>query len=63
VERAKHLLRTSELPIVQVGLATGFHAQPHFTAVFKRFTGLPPNRWRSGGHAPDERALIEPVFA
>jgi AraC-like DNA-binding protein len=63
VEKAKKLLRTSDSPIVQVALATGFHAQPHFTQVFKRFTGLPPNRWRSGGHAAEERALIEPEFA
>ena len=63
VEKAKHMLRTPDLPIEQVALATGFHAQPHFTTVFRRFTGLPPKQWRSGCDAADERAPIGSVVA
>jgi AraC family transcriptional regulator len=46
VERAKDLLLEDDLTLADVGLAVGFADQSHFTSVFKRFTGLPPRRWR-----------------
>ena len=46
VEKAKIMLQTSALPVVEVALTVGFNSQSHFTGVFKRFTGLPPLRWR-----------------
>jgi AraC family transcriptional regulator len=56
VEKAKAMLATSAMPIAQVALAVGFSSQGHFTAVFKRFTGLTPRRWRD---AVDGESRIE----
>lgn len=46
VEKAKIMLQSSSLPVVEVALTVGFSSQSHFTGVFKRFTGLTPVRWR-----------------
>lgn len=45
VERAQVLLRKNQ-PTIDVTLAVGFQSQSHFTSVFKRFVGQPPNAWR-----------------
>lgn len=47
VRRAQSLLRESTMEILEIALAVGFQTQPHFTTVFKRFTGCTPNRWRA----------------
>jgi AraC family transcriptional regulator len=44
--RAKALLRDRSQPLTQVAQACGFSAQPHFTAVFKRHTGITPGAYR-----------------
>jgi AraC family transcriptional regulator len=46
IERARDLLLTSELSLVEVALSVGFQTQAHFTTVFKRFVGETPHRWR-----------------
>jgi AraC family transcriptional regulator len=46
VERAKNLLAESRLPIVEVGLRTGFGSQSHFTRLFRRLTGTTPGSYR-----------------
>jgi AraC family transcriptional regulator len=46
IERAKDLLANEELPIVEVGLRTGFKNQSHFTTLFRKFTNLTPKTWR-----------------
>lgn len=46
IERAQALLSTSQLPLVQVALSTGFQTQSHFTTVFKRLSGDTPYAWR-----------------
>ncbi|MCB1024413.1 MAG: helix-turn-helix transcriptional regulator [Acidobacteria bacterium] len=51
VERAKILLANKDLPIVEVGLRTGFKSQSHFTTLFRKFTKLTPRNWRSLMHA------------
>ena len=43
VERAKALLARRDLPLIEVGLQTGFSHQSHFTRLFRRVTGLTPN--------------------
>ena len=48
VERAHELLRTTDLPLGEVALATGFGSQSHFTTVFRRLTGLTPAVVRRG---------------
>ncbi|MBR0961639.1 AraC family transcriptional regulator [Bradyrhizobium japonicum] len=46
IERAKSLLSSSEMPLVEVALAAGFCTQAHFSTVFKRMVGETPARWR-----------------
>ena len=46
VERAKAMLSSHEMPLVEVALSVGFRAQAHFSTVFKRLTGETPGRWR-----------------
>jgi AraC family transcriptional regulator len=46
IERAKHLLADAQLPLVEVGLRTGFKNQSHFTTLFRKFTSLTPKTWR-----------------
>jgi AraC family transcriptional regulator len=46
IERAKEMLSSLEMPLVEVALNVGFRAQAHFSTVFKRLTGQTPGRWR-----------------
>jgi transcriptional regulator GlxA family with amidase domain len=36
VERGKQMLRHTDLSIIEIGLATGFADQSHFTKTFRR---------------------------
>lgn len=47
IERAQHLLVAGEKPLATLALDCGFSSQSHFTAAFKRVTGLSPARWAS----------------
>jgi AraC family transcriptional regulator len=46
VERAKALLAKNELPLIEVGLRSGFSHQSHFTRLFRRVTGTTPHSYR-----------------
>jgi AraC family transcriptional regulator len=46
IDRAQHLLMTSPASLADIALSVGFQTQPHFTTVFKRFTGRPPYQWK-----------------
>ena len=46
IERAKKLLAEDDLPIVEVGLQTGFKNQSHFTTLFRKYTKFTPKSWR-----------------
>jgi AraC family transcriptional regulator len=46
LERAKELLAQPGLPIVEVGLSTGFKNQSHFTTLFRKYTKFTPKAWR-----------------
>jgi len=48
VERAKALLGNDELPLVEVGLRSGFSHQSHFTRLFRKVTGTTPHSYRLG---------------
>lgn len=47
VARAQDLLALPDATLMDVALSVGFQTQPHFTTVFKRFTGQTPHRWRT----------------
>lgn len=46
MERAKSLLRETELPITQIAHQVGYSNQSHFSTVFHRFTGKTPSAYR-----------------
>ena len=46
VERAKALMRRRDQTLAAVAAAAGFADQSHFTAVFRRETGMTPGRFR-----------------
>jgi len=46
VEYAYNQLMSTDLPIVDIGLAAGFCDQAHFGRIFKRLTGLSPKQLR-----------------
>lgn len=50
VAAAQALLADPARTIVDVALSVGFQSQSHFTTVFKRHLGLPPDRWRRQQH-------------
>lgn len=43
VERARHLLRKTDLPLSEIALAAGFSDQSHFARHFRRLTGTSPS--------------------
>lgn len=47
IERAKDLLRRTDLSIVQVALEVGYQSQSSFTRVFTRTVGVTPQAYRS----------------
>lgn len=47
VERAKHLLAISHLPVYEVAYQVGFSKQSNFTAHFRRATGVTPKVYRN----------------
>lgn len=51
VARAQQMMTDSRTPLVDVALQVGFQSQAHFTTVFKRVTGQPPNAWRRSRRA------------
>ena len=46
IERAKKLLRDKKLTLTEIGLATGFCHQSHFTNAFRRYTTITPRQYR-----------------
>ncbi|HEY0799748.1 MAG TPA: AraC family transcriptional regulator, partial [Steroidobacteraceae bacterium] len=48
VMRARELLATTDLPLTEIALATGFSDQSHFSRRFHELVGIPPRAFR--GH-------------
>ncbi len=47
ITRAKQLLHTPEMTVLEAGVRTGFGDQGHFTKVFRRFVGVTPSKFRA----------------
>lgn len=47
LERAKHLLASTDSTIVDIALQTGFSSQSHMATAFRRMTGITPKAYRS----------------
>lgn len=52
IERARHLLLTTDLPVQQIGLQVGFPNAQHFSTRFRKLTGQSPRAFRA---APQRR--------
>src|SRR5207247_8900475 len=46
IERAKELLRNSEMAVVDVALSSGFSSQSHLSYWFQRYVGISPAAYR-----------------
>ena len=46
VERVKHLLAETELPVAQIAVAAGFGDQSHCSRWFRELVGITPSRFR-----------------
>lgn len=46
IERAKTLLKTSDLSVTEVCLEVGFESLSTFSGLFLRYVGLPPSRYK-----------------
>jgi len=46
VERARELLRNTEMPVVDVALSSGFSSQSHLSYWFQRYVGVSPAAYR-----------------
>ena len=55
MERAKELLATTQLPLLEVASQVGYQTQAHFTGVFHRYVGTTPRVYRlqQRGSAPE----------
>jgi AraC-like DNA-binding protein len=51
VARAQQMMTGSGAALVDVALQVGFQNQAHFTTVFKRLAGQPPDAWRRSRRA------------
>ncbi len=49
IERARELLRDTDLPIVDVALSSGFSSQSHLSNWFLRMVGVSPATYRKQG--------------
>ncbi len=43
IEKAKVLLETSRLPVIDIAFSVGFHNRQHFTYTFRKLTGCSPS--------------------
>lgn len=48
LDLAKRLLVSTDLPLVDIALRTGFSSQSHLSTAFKRLTGATPRQYRDG---------------
>jgi AraC family transcriptional regulator len=46
VERAKQVLRSAHMRIIDVAVACGFKTQEHFAQVFRQMYGVSPTEYR-----------------
>jgi AraC-like DNA-binding protein len=63
LERARHLLRTTDLQVAEVCLAVGFRSVGSFTTTFRRRVGVSPTAFRRDSKGPSAADRIPLCFA
>jgi AraC family transcriptional regulator len=60
IEHASQLLSNSEMPMAEIASTCGFSDQSHFCALFKRYSGMTPAKFRNLSDSPrlNEAACI-----
>jgi AraC family transcriptional regulator len=46
IERSKHLMMTTTLPLAEIAIQSGFSDQASLTRIFHRLVGESPGKWR-----------------
>ena len=54
ISEAKHLLGTTNFPIAKIASVVGFSSQSYFSQVFRKETGLSPNKYRKSMDSQNE---------
>jgi AraC-like DNA-binding protein len=62
IERARHLLRTTDLRVAEVCLMVGFTSVGSFTTTFRRQTGVSPTTFRQAYGGPSAADRIPLCF-
>ena len=62
IERARHLLRTTDMQVGEVCLAVGFNSVGSFTTTFRRHVGVSPTEYRRETDGPSEADRIPLCF-
>lgn len=47
IERARHLLEHTRLPVIEIGYRCGFEQTTHFATMFRKLTGFSPRAYRA----------------
>lgn len=51
IERAKYLLKSSNMPLVEIALSLGFANQSYFSSIFRKKTNMTPKEYRNTSSA------------
>ena len=62
IERARYLLRTTDMQVAEVCLAVGFNSVGSFTTTFRRHAGVSPMEYRRENGGPSEADRIPLCF-
>jgi transcriptional regulator GlxA family with amidase domain len=62
IERARHLLRTTDKQVADVCLAVGFNSVGSFTTTFRRHVGVSPTEYRRETGGPSDADRIPLCF-
>lgn len=62
IERARHLLRTTDMQVAEVCLAVGFRSVGSFTTTFSRHVSVSPTEYRRGNGGVSEADRIPLCF-
>ena len=58
IDKAKNLLRSTDLPINEICYTVGFESIGSFTTLFRRISGLPPSAYRKFSWRTTQPAFI-----